>query len=281
MTIVPVETPIETYTIRGVPVQVKREDLCWPYPPFAKARGVYASMIARPRVQTFAVADTARSMTGLLVSTIASTLGKRAIVGYPKYKKTPDAMPGSAARSKSLGMEVIGIPANRQFMIVAGLKQILSHRPEEIYLFPNGLKTPESVGAVEMESLKVLAQLGKIGTAVVPTGAGTHLAGVIKGLTPDLLHPGACPVFVCVMGHHHSTEKHFRREMEKLSGRKCSPERLKIIDRGYDYYDVRPQFPPPFPSGVQYEWRAWNWLAEPGVVESLPQPILFWNIGSF
>ena len=166
-------------------------------------------------------------------------------------------------------------------MVVARLREILRSRPEEIYLFPNGLKTPDSVNAVETEVRKVLAQLGSIGTAVVPTGAGTHLAGVIKGLTPDLIHPGSRPLFVSVLGHHHTTEKHFRREMARLSGRPCEEDRLQIIDSGYDYYDVKPQFPPPFPSGVQYEWRAWNWLAKPGIIESLPQPILFWNIGSF
>jgi hypothetical protein len=103
------KTPIETHEVEGVPIWVKREDLCWPFPALSKARGVYLAMERRPGVNV-AVVDTGRSLNGQLVATIGLTLGRQVQCGYPVYVSSPDAIPGPALAIQSLGVPLVPLP---------------------------------------------------------------------------------------------------------------------------------------------------------------------------
>ena len=261
------DTPIEVYNIRGFPIHVKREDLCWPFPPLSKARGVWRAMESRPGVNV-AVVDTGRSLNGQLVATIGLTLGRRVKCGYPVYKATPNEIPGPIHALRSLSgsehLELVPLRANRQFNMRHEMAQRI---PEDWFLFPTGLRLPETVDAVEEVVLGLPLAPGSF---VVPTGTGTHLAGVLRAF------PG--PV-LAIQGYSRE-ERLFRRDVQRMAGGVPCNGRVRIVDPKRDYFEVRPGLMPPFPAHLHYECPAWAFLHIPGVLETLPPPIVFWNVGA-
>lgn len=261
------KTPIEIYHVYGTSIYVKREDLCWPFPPLSKARGVWAAMENRPGVNV-AVVDTARSLNGQLVATIGLTLGRKVICGYPVYKKDPRAVPGPTLAIRSLGVDTVPVPANRQFVMRYWMSEWLSATGRsDWFLYPTGLRLPETIGAVETEVGGLPFRPGSI---LVPTGTGTHLAGVLRAYSGPV---------VAVQGYARE-ETRFRRDVERMAGRDIDNSRLRVVDPKRTYMEVRAGLLPPFPAHLHYEVPMWNWLHLPGVLGTLEQPILFWNIGA-
>lgn len=260
------ETPIENYDVAGIPVWVKREDLCWPFPNLSKARGVWRAIETRPGMNV-AVVDTGRSLNGQLVSTIGLTLGRQVQCGYPVYVANPDAVPGPALAIRSLGVTLVPLPANRQFVMRAEMARRL---PAGWFLFPTGLRLPETVDATEEQMRSLQEERGAIGTVIVPTGTGTHLAGILRAFSGEV---------IAVQGYARE-ERRFRSYVERMARFAVNQKRLHVVTSLCDYYEVRPDRLPPFPANAHYEVRAWKWLNGTGVVETLRKPIVFWNIGS-
>ncbi len=265
------DTPIEIHKIRGIDVHVKREDLCWPFPPLSKARGVWAAIESRPGVNV-AVVDTGKSLNGQLVATIGLQFGRKVLCGYPQYKNSPFEIPGPALAIKSLGVPLIPLQASMQFMMRHAMSEYLRENTEgEWFLFPTGLRLPETVGAV---AAVVRGLPFEPGTIVVPTGTGTHLAGILRAFTGDV---------IAVQGYDRG-EKRFRQDVGNMVLGNfliaAYNARYRVIRSHLGYYEVRSERLPPFPANPSYEVKAWAWLNTPGVVESLTQPIVFWNIGA-
>lgn len=266
------DTPIEIYNVNGISIHVKREDLSWPFPALSKARGVYAAIESRPGVNV-AVVDTGKSLNGQLVATIGLNFGRKVLVGYPQYKNRPDDLPGPALAIKSLGVPLIPIVASMQFKMRYDMECLLADRTDgPWFLFPTGLRLPETVIAVEREVRRLPFEPG---TIVVPTGTGTHLAGILRGYRGDV---------VAVQGYKREPLQ-FKRQVDAMANppwtERVSLENLRIVSSYLDYYEVRSNKLPPFPANPSYETKAWAWLREtPGVLESLKQPIVFWNVGA-
>lgn len=267
-------TPLERYDIHGVAVYVKREDLCWPFPPISKARGVWKAIEFRPNASTLAVVDTGRSVNGLLVSTIGLEFKRKIIVGYPQYVADPTAIPGPTLAIKSLapaGVELIPIPANRQFVMHAAMRRHLQLNGNS-FLFPTGLRLPETVVETERQVRKVCRDLCPC-TVIVPTGTGTHLAGVLRGYEGHIIG---------VQGYARP-EARFRSDVARMADVPLAElrERLHVVTTLCDYYEAKPDLLPPWPSNVHYEVKAYKWLLNNSMSSLAPlkQPILFWNIG--
>lgn len=272
--IAPRDTPIEVYRLGGVDILVKREDQCWPYPPISKARGVYKAAVDRPGVN-LAVVDTGRSLNGLIVITIGLELGRKVTVGYPTYVNgTASALlPALKSFSGSGNVALFPLQANRQFVMLAEMRRLVAERTEETgepwFVYPTGLRLPETTLAVEEEMRRLSLDLRTApGTVVIPTGTGTHLAGILRAYSGDV---------VAVQGYSRP-EPRFRADVERMAGCDIDQSRLRVITSLHDYYEVRPDLLPPFPASMHYECRAWSWLRDVGPA-SLKQPIIFWNIG--
>lgn len=263
------ETPLEPYEIHGIPIWVKREDLCWPFPPLSKARGVYRAIERRPNIGV-AVVDTGRSLNGQLVSTIGLTLGREVKCGYPVYVKDPEAIPGPSLAIRSLGVELVPLAANRQFMMRSQMDQYLQKIGGEWFLFPTGLRLPETVDAVEEQMLRLIHEYTTPGTVVVPTGTGTHLAGILRAFRGNV---------IAVQGYARPEER-FRSDVERMARTPVDQTRLHVVTSLCDYYEVRPDRLPPFPAHANYEVRVWKYLTTPGCVEMLKKPIVMWNVGA-
>lgn len=266
------DTAIERHDLLGREILVKREDTCWPWPATSKARGARRAILDRPGVN-LAVVDTGRSTNGLLVAALGRDLGREVAVGYPVFKGDPGGKTSVASQCDTLGVETIGIPAASQWIMRGRMAKILQATGRaDWFLFPTGLRLQETVDEVAAIAAEIQRAIAP-GVVIVPSGTGTHCAGVMRGV--------ACPI-VAVQGYFRP-EARFRSYVARAAGLALaeSDRRLRVIGSVLTYYESRPDRLPPFPANLYYEAKAWAWLRIPGSLESLPAgPIVFWNIGA-
>lgn len=265
----PRSTPVEVHRVDGFDVYVKREDLCWMTPGLSKVRGLYRVIGSRSKSETIAAVNTGHSWNGLAIASVATALGYSAVIGYPRYKARPDEIPPKtlAIREHFPSVELLPLQANRQFMMLFEAKTTLKERGRPFYLLPTGLKLPETADAVEAQMRAVLREFLIPGTVVVPTGTGTHAAGILRAFDGDV---------ALVLGYSRSVSV-LLDDIERLApGRSMS--RVTIVPSLDDYADEAPDVSMPWSGNPRYEGKAFTWLRT--ALPSLRQPVLFWNIGS-
>lgn len=272
-------TPVETYELNGVPILVKREDLCCPFPgpSFSKIRGVVAHIKNRPET-TIGVLDTYHSKAGWAVAYVCQQLGKRAVDYWPRFKRdgAADAPRIQQQRARQLGADLVDIPAGRSAILYHTAKKHLREHYPDCYLMPNALKLPESVTENAAEAVRTAPHLPGSGTLVISISSGTVAAGVLKGFEEAGLldHYNV----ILHMGYSRSPEA-AREYIEKAAGLTLG-DRIKFIDEGYGYADAAKNVRVPFPCNDWYDAKAWAYLEKPGVLDAIEGPVVFWNIGS-
>jgi len=272
-----VDTPWVEYAIKGVPVAVKREDLCCPPPGpgFSKVRGVLAhlnKLKAAGLVDTVAVVDSIHSKAGWGVSYLAGGLNFKTIVYYPytKVEGIEHVRPYQRICRDRFGAELRPLRATKSAVLWYQARKDLAERNPGAYLFPNGLKLNESIEETCREVLTTPPGLMN-GTWVVSVSSGT----IAKGIAKALAQIGFVDTLVLHMGYSRSHDELLRYTGEYLSGYK-----VEVVDEGYGYADkVEGQCP--FPCNPWYDLKAWNWLVERSDEElAAMSPIRFWNVGN-
>jgi hypothetical protein len=280
-------TPLETYHIHGVPILVKREDLCSPEPgpSFSKMRGVVEHIKnLPPGVHTIGVLDTYHSKAGWAVSYVCQALGKHCINFWPRFK-ADDYQGGTPPRKQqqradSLGATMVDLQAGRSAVLYhQAKKQLFAHDPTA-YMMPNALKLRESILANAAEAERTAPLLPYGGTVLVSISSGTVAAGVLAGFAKAsildrwdiILH----------MGYSRS-QAATRAYIEQMSG--IDPgKRVHFVDEGYGYKDVardRGTINYPFPCNPHYDAKLWSWLhVNQNLAPLHKKPILMWNIGA-
>jgi hypothetical protein len=292
-------TPLELYNVQGVPVLVKREDLCAPPPgpSFSKVRGVMAHLKSRSE-GTIGVLDTYHSKAGQAVAWACRELGKGCVDFWPYYKAEIKMGPCGAGdhqhvmyspdgyvmlrepqrNSRNLGAHLLPLPAGRSAILYHRAKKELAQGWSSRYMMPNALKLPESVSETAAEVVRTAPLLPPSGTIVISVSSGTVAAGVVRGLA----QAGLLPLYQVVLhlGYSRSREQ-VARYLNNAAGGKLNLT-IRIIDEGYGYKDkARPLLAPcPFPSNEYYDLKAWRWLQMVSKAElEAWSPIVFWNIG--
>jgi hypothetical protein len=127
-----------------------------------------------------------------------------------------------------------------------------------VYMLPTGLRLAETRIAVAVEARRHC--MDGYDKVIVPTGTGTHLAGVIEGFR------GGLTEVVGVLGYSQNL-------MRLAKYAKVDPDAL--MDESYEYKD-KVEYPAPFDANPYYETKAWKWIQE----NRRPrEKILLWNIG--
>lgn len=276
-------TPLEIYQVQDVPVLVKREDLCCPFPgpSFSKIRGVVAHIRNRSET-TIGVLDTYHSKAGWAVAFVCQALDKQCVDFWPVYKA--DDWLGSGLppreqqrRAVSLGAEAVALPAGRSAVLYHGAKKHLSSGYYDSYMMPNALKLPESITENAAEALRTAPDLPPTGSLVISISSGTVASGVLLGLDQAGLLESYNVILH--MGYSRSQEAALAY-MEERSGLKLKGK-VTFVDEGYGYKDAVPKgFQTPFPCNPHYDAKAWKWLSQPENLDRImPKPIVFWNIG--
>ena len=279
-------TPIERKLIRHgsdeVPVYVKREDLCCPYPgpQFSKIRGVAAHIAKRPEGVIGAL-DTYHSKAGWAVAYVCAALGKRSVVYWPRFKDDPPAgLPRQPQReAKASGAATVALAAGRSAILYHRARQ---HLKEAVgadgYMMPNALKLPETVHETAMEvdrSRNLLPEGMEEGTLVISVSSGTIAAGVLAGFHDA----GLWPDVVLHLGYSRpeGAVRKYLAEMSKVD--LGDFHSVQVVDEGYGYRDDAGHVETlDFPCNPYYDLKTWKWLARN--THLMRQPILFWNIGA-
>ena len=274
-------TPLETYELNGVPIMVKREDLCCPFPgpSFSKIRGVVAHIQNRPE-PIIGVLDTFHSKAGWAVSYVCQQLGKRAINFWPRYKRDPrEGLPRfQQQHAESLGALMMPLQAGRSAVLYHSAKKELRERwnleQGESYLMPNALKLPESVTENAAEAERTAQQLPPSGTLVISISSGTVASGVLLGFH----RAGLLDKYNVILHMGYSRSQDACLEyMEKSAGIPLRG-RVRFVDEGYGYADaVSKEFRPCFPINPFYDAKAYWWLGKN--ITRLKGPVVFWSIG--
>jgi 1-aminocyclopropane-1-carboxylate deaminase/D-cysteine desulfhydrase-like pyridoxal-dependent ACC family enzyme len=261
------DTPIEEYRVKGQRVFVKREDLYGqpPAPPLGKLRGLRLTLENLYQQNVRLVGCWETRISRLAEGVAAACLefpDMRAIVSYPI--RTGVSIPPSILNAQLLGAEVLPLRGNHVSICFAQARAWVEARGGR--MLPFGLENRDAVNAVASEARRIPPHLST-GTVVLCCGSGVTLAGLLLGLplTPKRLiglssGRSLLKIRSCVL--------------------KYVPEippwvRLRAATMPYD---AAPAFHCPFPTHPNYDLKAWKMLC--ARIDDLPQPILFWNIGS-
>lgn len=261
-------TPVKEYVLNGVPIFVKREDLCCPKgsPRFAKIRGLEVHMVksaANYGVKTFGVLDSMHSKAGWGTAWLCKKMNLNCVLYYPKYKK-PRPKSQSQIEAEKLGAVLHAIPAGRQSILWYQARKLFTDTYSHAEMLPNGLTLQECAEATYIECTKTEDEYFG-GTVIVSTSTGTIARGVAQFLKQ--FYPKT--KLIIHMGYDRS-----ERTVSKI----VDYTNMKIINEGFQYRDsVKTDCP--FPCNPYYDLKAWKWLSEQ---KSMPfrEPILFWNIGA-
>jgi len=273
-------TPIETYTVKGKTVYVKREDLSSPFPgpANAKARGIdrFLRELAEKNIKRVGVLDTKISRTGWIVSWLARQYDIEVFDFYPAYKNDKEELRFAQKMAKYFGAILVPQPAGRDWYRYALARRYMKTLPDSTML-PDKLRFVGATLSVAEELQYVEEDLLK-GTIVVAIGSGTIMSGVIKGLADRKITPKYIVGPLCASEA--TVKSRYRYIMELLdkflSARFLAKARLILVPSRWSYFKpiyVRT----PFPCDPYYDRKAWYWLVKH--IKNLPEPILFWNIG--
>jgi 1-aminocyclopropane-1-carboxylate deaminase/D-cysteine desulfhydrase-like pyridoxal-dependent ACC family enzyme len=275
-------TPLETHMLNGVPILVKREDLCCPFPgpSFSKIRGVVAHIKNRTE-SVIGVLDTYHSKAGWAVAYVCLELGKQCVDFWPRFKA--DNYTGGPAprfqqqQAAELGATLVDLQAGRSAILYHTAKKHLRENYPDSYLMPNALKLPESITENAAEAVRTAPHLPGSGTLVISISSGTVAAGVLLGFAQARLLDNYNVILH--MGYSRSQDA-TREYIEKAAGLTLG-DRIKFIDEGYGYADAAPKnAQAPFPCNKFYDLKAYHWLSTLEPEELIGRgPVVFWNIG--
>ncbi len=284
-------TPWEEYDINGVPLWVKREDLCCPEPgpSFSKIRGVYRHLqyIKQARgVVPIGVMDTVHSKAGWGVAYICQALGLPCYDFFPvlqserlptnmHFPVEPDAYSFNLRPNqlKACGLGAFPVPMKAGMSAVlynrakSQLKQLTDGRG---YMMPNALKLTESVEETGSEVVKYTPDELFQGTWLISVSSGTIAAGVLAGIEAC----GATPIVILHMGYDRSEDALLEYVLNAAGS--TNPF-IQIVNEHYDYKQAV-KADCPFPCNPYYDLKAWKWLLQH--YQELQPPIIFWNIGA-
>ena len=267
-------TPVEEYSVGGIDVFVKREDLCtaYPMPPLAKLRGaeLLLKTLKYRGVELVGHHDSWYSRAGWGIAIICRQLDMRCIVGYPQRK---GKIPEQLSTALCCGAELYPVRPNFIRVNYAMTKKYVEGKNG--YMLPFALACPESTIGVAKEAGTVPEELLG-GSLVLSVGSGTILSGLLLGLQK---YPKIYGVSAGM------SEKNQRKNAETmlmlaqpmLGVKGFSALSHVTIIPPPSPYEYEEEYPCPFPSHPNYDRKAWRWLCEH--IGELEQPILFWNIG--
>jgi len=269
-------TPIEEYKVGSTTVYVKREDLYGqdPMPPLAKLRGIRIVLdsLYTKGVRTIGVLDTRVSKSGQGVAAVRryEHPDMKLLLGFP-VTKADGTIPPQFIEAFKLDAILCPQQATRQSIMWYKFKRIVGEQGG--VMLPHGLPFVDTAVSVAREAAAISKELLQ-GSLVLIVGTGTMLSGILLGIKE-------LPKMIVGISAGKAPETQYRIINDIL--RQCAPFQplksghVKLLQPIMPY-DKADDYPCPFPSHPNYDRKAWHWLCEH--IDSLPEPILFWNIGA-
>jgi hypothetical protein len=258
--VLPIDVPVEEYTVSSKQVFVVRDDLCCPFPGNnnSKTRGIYQFMRGLD-ADIVGIVDTPVSRGGWGVAWVGKLLNKKVYVYvHPKYMDD-----FYRKMAKLHGAVIIPNDKGKLSRITYNMaKKDVERKGGK--MLPLYLTLRETADEVEKVALHVFSKYD-VKTVVVSVGRGTIASGIIRALEPN--------VKVYGIAHADFNVERGYRYIEGLSGKKG---RITLVTLPYKYGQANYN-PPPFPCDLYYDRWAWEWLASR--IDALREPVVFWNVG--
>ena len=278
-----IHTPYISYALpTGLQVEVKREDLCCPYPgpSFSKVRGVQTHLshiFSNPfcAYTHVGVMDSRHSKAGWGVSWICKKMGISTRVYYPVFKdEAPGFVRPFQQEAKKNGASIIPLRGNLMSAVLWNIARKQTALAGG-YMLPNGLKLKESAQGTCDELCATTPEGYLCKDWVVSASSGTLAAGVVMGLAT--YGPKFTGTLYIHMGYSRSVDQ-LRRYIISLGGdSNFMATRVQFVDEGYKYSD-QVETDCPWPSNPYYDAKAYKWVLNHSK-QFCARGIVIWNIG--
>lgn len=262
---------IETYDIKGIPVNVVRGDRIYNSPlPHHLKMGALNKVVADAKASgrhTIGAFCTKHGTWPFGLPHLAESHGMNSIVCFPatKWEQIPHQLLESNYDGYKLIHETRLLKPNMVNVNQSQAKKYIMEENDGVYI-PFGCNTPK---AVETLSYQLKLPVDDVGTLIVPSGSGVTLAAAIMAIHR---YKTNVKQIVAVAAHAPRINDIAKTIMEHVQ----FPKQLRFIDL-YKYDEI-PPIECPWPVHPRYELKAFDWLEMS--IKRLPRPIWFLNIGA-
>lgn len=265
---------IERYVINDHEVHVVRDDLSFPFPlpNNSKIRGVARKLqnLKEKGIKTVISQDTSISRCGWAVSYVCKQLDMKHfnIVSDRKDLTFYQRM------SASFGGVLVPVHGSYSSAMFAQGKKVIEKVNTNAYPLTIGLSFPESL----QEHIELIHTLNSEhsldwGSLVVSVSSGTIVAGILSGILSEKLDTR---VYGILSSSFKNRKAKILDKLKWVGLKNIDTNVLSVNDMGYKYKDSEKEHPP-FPCDIFLDRKAWKFLLNN--LESLPEPVVFWNIG--
>lgn len=272
-------TPLETYDVGGVSVDVKRDDLLngdLDLPPWAKLEGVRRLLASDYFSKDCPLLHlTIRgSYTGWALSYWGKELGFNIKIAYPDTKAFSRVM---LDKITQYGGELIPLRHNMVAVLSAQAKNMAARNGWQ--MSPDAFNHPAYIGYWTERSSDFFSH-HSYDTIVIEGGSGVTSVGIIKGflgvgyLGGIMFEPDYRGKKVIIVAT--SSVKTIENTISSELG--CVPSCVEIYKSEFDFYDEMSHITAPFPCNNLWDKKAWEWVVRNPV--RLTGKTLFWNLGA-
>lgn len=267
------DTPVETYSVKGKDVLVKRDDLMGDgihLPPWGKIEALrrivkHELNKNRPLIHLSVYG----SWTSWALSSICKFYDIEYIMAYPDVKHFPKKQ---ISIVEANGGKICPLKANVMNIQYNQVRNIA--KKEGYQLLPYAFDHFVYIDYISERFREVKEQYPNIQHLVVSSGAGVTCLGMLKEHRPwtELWEGYNDRTFhtVCM-----SNEKTIK---EKFMSHGINPSsQIEIVDSEYEFNDFMKWYETPFPCNEHWDKKTWYWLEKN--IDKMTGTVLYWNIG--
>ena len=261
-----IDTPVETYSLKGRDILVKRDDLVGDgnvLPPWGKLIGIEALLDKLdPNIPLIHLAVNG-SWSGWALSHLCKKRGIKFIYAYPPSESYSQFV---LDKAKENDCEFYELKPNMMKILYYQVKRYADDNDLQIlpYAFDDILYRQ----TLSARALKVFAE-HSIDHLVISAGSGVTSSGVVQGyLDSD---------FLTTKKTHIITVSNASTIEARYKSYGFTPSLLNIEKSTYRFDNMMTDYDVPFPCNGTWDKKAWWWLEN--TIELLEGDVLFWNIG--
>lgn len=268
-------TPVERHTIGKATVIVKRDDLVVPEgseaPKLGKLRGMLA-MLQSTEAEVIGVVDRSSASRGAWgTAWLCRELGRECRAYFTQLGPNQERAIELGARPTLLPertAEQLYREAEESFKSEA-LLALFSRSAKKFYMAPDDCHSSYLIDDAEQEVIRTGFRSLDCDNLVIPVGSGGLAIGVLSGFA----HLGIAPRVHLHMGGSRRTPEYIAGLIAG-AGLMSSFPHIELVCN--EFAKMTAQTPPPFPSNVTYEQKAWRYLTN-NITEGR---VVFWNAGA-
>ena len=264
-----IDTPVETYSLKGRDILVKRDDLVGDgnvLPPWGKLIGIEALLDKLdPNIPLIHLAVNG-SWSGWALSHLCKKRGMKFIYAYPPSESYSQFV---LDKAKENDCEFYELKPNMMAILYNRVKKYA--RENDIQMLPYAFDHIDYRNHLKQRADEVFKE-HLVDHLVISAGSGVTSSPIIQAFSPgnDLFSNSQKQA-------HSITVSNVKTIYEKYKSHSISSSAIEVYKTEFEFDDMMTDYEIPFPCNGTWDRKAWWWLENN--IESLKGDILFWNIG--